>query len=80
MLGKTGVGKSLLGNVLVGMAGFEVSDHTHSCTDRIERIPNFERKIVVYDTKGLNDTRRIIENKPRSAEDRQRLIAGKVYF
>ena len=56
IFGRTGAGKSLLGNVLLNTDSFNVSDSTISCTKKTHEVRSSERKVVLYDTKGLLDT------------------------
>ena len=56
IFGRTGAGKSLLGNVLLNTDSFNVSDSTISCTKKTDEVRSLERKVVLYDTKGLLDT------------------------
>ena len=56
IFGRTGAGKSLLGNVLLNRNSFNVSDSTISCTKKTREVRSLDRKLVLYDTKGLLDT------------------------
>ena len=56
IFGRTGAGKSLLGNVLLDRNSFNVSDSTISCTKKTREVRSLDRKVVLYDTKGLLDT------------------------
>ena len=76
LMGKTGVGKSLLGNILTNKHGFQVSDGIKSCTKDVCYLRNEKRKIAVIDTKGLCDTERNIEMSEAKPEDRAMIIAG----
>ena len=57
LLGKTGNGKSIMGNVLIDRYrdGFRVSQNMSSMTQVTQTIKNDKRKVVVYDTKGFFD-------------------------
>ena len=78
LIGKTGVGKSLLGNVLTGRHGFKVSDSTKSCTKDAQLMRNQDRKIALIDTKGLCDTEKIIEMSTAKPTEMAKIIAEEI--
>ena len=79
MIGKSGVGKSLLGNVLLGKNFFKVGDGTMSCTKEILRRCNNQRKITIYDSQGLMDTVTLMKMTDIHIElSRTKIIASKI--
>ena len=80
LVGKTGVGKSLLGTVLVNIKrGFKVSDGTKSETKKVQIRRNEDRKIQIIDTRGLCDTDSIIEMSGKKSTEAAKMIAGTYY-
>ena len=77
MLGRTGAGKSLLGNVLLNQNAFDVSDSTVSCTKKTSEFRSFERKLVLYDTKGLLDTDDMKKTLAMNELEMEKFIVGK---
>ena len=77
MFGRTGAGKSLLGNVLMNLNAFDVSDSTVSCTKKTTELRSFERKLVLYDTKGLLDTDDMKKTLAMNQLEKEKFIAGK---
>ena len=76
LVGRTGVGKSLLGCVLVDKyedRGFKVSHDPDSCTKVTEFRTNVDRNITIHDTKGLFDTDYKFENDYNEAEEGKKL-------
>ena len=76
LVGRTGVGKSLLGCVLTDKyeeSGFKVSHDPTSCTKFTEFRTNVERNITIHDTKGLFDTDYKLENDYNEAEEGKKL-------
>ena len=58
LVGETGMGKSSLGNFIVGEEVFEVTDDEESCTkDTIRKMSKIDPKIGVIDTPGLQDSK-----------------------
>ena len=76
MFGRTGAGKSLLGNVLMNLNAFDVSDSTVSCTKKTTELRSFERKLVLYDTKGLLDTDDMKKTLAMNQLEKEKFIAG----
>lgn len=60
LLGETGVGKSSLGNFLLGQGLFKVNDTPDAVTLEIEKIERNE--LTIIDTPGFNSPRGDIEN------------------
>lgn len=58
MIGKTGAGKSAVGNSILGKKHFESNVSSESVTQhcQFEVVPNCARRIIVVDTPGLLDT------------------------
>ena len=77
MFGRTGAGKSLLGNVLLNVNAFDVSDSTVSCTKKTTELRSFGRKLVLYDTKGLLDTDDMKKTLAMNQLEKEKFIAGK---
>ena len=81
MIGKSGVGKSLLGNVLLGKNFFKVGDGSMSCTKGILRKKSQYRKITVYDSQGLMDTFTLMKMTEVHIElSRTKIIASKISY
>ena len=58
LVGETGMGKSSLGNFIVGEEVFEVSDDPEACTkNTIRKISKLDPQIGIVDTPGLQDSK-----------------------
>ena len=78
MLGKTGVGKSLLGNVLLDKEVFKVSHSTRSCTQGFSELTeNKNRKISLMDCRGFLDTSQIKHMIKSDPTQKDRIVAGR---
>ena len=83
LLGKTGCGKSLMGNVLIERYaadnGFRVSSSTKSVTKETLSLGNTERQVMVYDTKGFFDTVDWnMHNWPKTKEEIRKRLAKEI--
>ena len=77
LLGKTGVGKSLLGNVLLDKEKFKVSNNTRSCTKIFSEVEeNEDRKIRIMDGRGFLDTSHIKKMIRSNPIEKEKMIAG----
>lgn len=74
MIGKTGVGKSALGNLFYGDMYFKVDDGFCSCTDTCvgKTFTHERRRVTLIDTPGLFNT----ERSPEYIEEQIRLCIG----
>ena len=63
LLGRTGAGKSLLGNVLTGRETFKVSNGSTSCTTETQSEISDCGSFKVYDTQGAFGTEEVKEKK-----------------
>jgi len=58
LVGETGMGKSSLGNFIIGEEVFEVSNDPEACTkNTIRKISKIDPQIAVVDTPGLQDSK-----------------------
>ena len=79
LLGKTGVGKSLLGNVLLDKEKFKVSNNTRSCTKIFSEVEeNEDRKIRIMDGRGFLDTSHIKKMIRSNPIEKEKMIAGEL--
>ena len=78
LLGKTGCGKSTMGNILTGSDEFEVSDDTMSVTKNTQIARNEERKVVVLDTKGFFDNEQMSEFKLLGPHEQKMKLAEEI--
>lgn len=57
MVGVTGVGKSYLGNQLIGdFNAFKSSKKAESCTKSVTKYKDEKKKLMIIDTPGFFDT------------------------